>query len=72
YDEDQPLWSGYLHASNQDLIAGGSAVQVASVGSGRIVNFADDVNFRGFWYGTNRLFANAIYFGRLINSRSTQ
>lgn len=69
---DDPLWSGYLHSVNRDLIGGGSAVQVAAIGRGRIINFADDVNFRAFWYGTNRLFANSLFFGRLISSRATR
>ena len=71
YDQE-PLWSGYLHKENEKLIGGGSAVQVAAIGQGRIINFADDPNFRAFWYGTNRLFANAIFFGRLISSRASK
>lgn len=71
YDSD-PLWSGYLHPDNGKMIANGSAVQVASIGSGRVINFADDVNFRAFWYGTNRLFANSLFFGRMISSRASR
>lgn len=68
---DDPLWSGYLHESNIKLFSGSSAVQVAAIGSGRIINFADNPNFRAFWYGTNKLFANSIFFGRLISSRAS-
>jgi hypothetical protein len=25
--------------------------------------FSDDPNFRGTWYGTNKLFLNAIFYG---------
>ncbi len=70
--DDKPLWSGYMHDTNKKLIGGGSAVQVAAIGSGRIINFADDPNFRAFWYGTNRLFANSIFFGRLISARASK
>lgn len=65
-----PLWSGYLHAVNGELFSGGGAVQVASFGKGRIINFADDPNFRAFWYGTNRLFANALFFGNLVSTQA--
>jgi hypothetical protein len=29
--------------------------------------FADEPNFRGTWYGTNKLFLNALFYGSLIN-----
>ena len=29
--------------------------------------FADNPNFRGAWYGTNRLFLNAIFLGDKID-----
>ena len=39
---------------------------VSKVGSGIAVMFADNPNFRGAWYGTNRLFLNAILLGDKI------
>src|SRR5699024_4009484 len=66
---EAPLWSGYLHPVNAELFSGASALQIAAIGRGRIINFADNPNFRAFWYGTNKLFANAIFFGGLINQR---
>lgn len=68
YAED-PLWSGYLHPVNAELFSGASALQIDAIGRGRVINFADNPNFRAFWYGTNRLFANALFFGNLINQR---
>jgi len=29
--------------------------------------FADNPNFRGSWYGTNRLFLNALFLGNHIS-----
>ena len=40
---------------------------VSKLGSGRVVLFADNPNFRGSWYGTNRLFLNAIFLGEEID-----
>jgi hypothetical protein len=39
---------------------------VAAVGKGRVVMFADNPNFRGTAYGTNRMFLNAIFLGNHI------
>ncbi|MEQ8574336.1 MAG: hypothetical protein RIB63_09750 [Fulvivirga sp.] len=40
---------------------------VSGVGRGRVVMFADNPNFRGSWYGTNRLFLNALFLGNHIS-----
>ncbi len=37
--------------------------KVKRVGKGRVLIFTDNTNFRGFWYGTNKLLMNAIFFG---------
>ena len=61
-----PLIGGYLHKSNLKKIANSAAILVSSEGAGRIILFSDNPNFRGFWYGTNKLFLNALFFGPLI------
>ena len=43
-----------------------ASIVVSRVGGGRVVLFAEDPNFRGTWYGTNKLFLNAVFFGDLI------
>ncbi len=65
---ENPLLAGYLHPDFQPLVKNAAAVVVGGTGTGRVIGFAGDPNFRAFWYGTNRLFANAIFFGNLINS----
>lgn len=69
---DQPLASGYLHPSNVAGLQNGSVIQVAGVGRGRIVAFADNMNFRAFWFGTNKLYMNAIFFGQVIQGGTTR
>jgi len=69
---DKPLASGYLHPSNLPGIQNGSVIQISGVGSGRIVAFADNMNFRAFWFGTNKLYMNAIFFGQVIQSGTTR
>ena len=43
-----------------------ASIIVSRIGKGRVVLFADNPNFRGAWYGTNKLFMNAIFFGQFI------
>jgi len=61
-----PLQSGFASEQNQKAIAGSAAVVALPVGRGAVVAMPDDPNFRGFWYGGNRLFFNAVFYGRAI------
>jgi hypothetical protein len=61
-----PLVGGYVHPSLLKKVRNSAAVLVGQEGVGRVVLFSDDPNFRGTWYGTNRLFLNALFFGSLM------
>ncbi|MCH7785433.1 MAG: hypothetical protein IIB06_08470, partial [Bacteroidetes bacterium] len=37
--------------------------KVSKLGNGHVIYFTDNTNFRAFWYGTNKLLMNAIFFG---------
>ncbi|MEZ4919436.1 MAG: M14 family zinc carboxypeptidase [Saprospiraceae bacterium] len=63
---EAPLLAGYIHPGHKQLVGGSAAIVACGIGSGRIICFAGNPNFRGFWYGTNRMFANAVFFGNLI------
>jgi len=39
---------------------------------GRTISFADNPNFRAFWYGGNRLFMNAIMYGSTISGAAVE
>lgn len=69
---DKPLLSGYINASNLEQLSGSAAVVISGTGSGRVICLADNPNFRAFWYGTNKLFANALFFGNLISSGAVE
>jgi hypothetical protein len=62
-----PLIGGYFHKSNLKKIAGSAAIQVSAMGRGKVILFSDNPNFRGIWYGTNKLFLNALFFGPIMN-----
>ena len=69
---EQPLLAGYIHPKQKPMVAQSAAILVGGAGKGRIIGFAGDPNFRAFWYGTNRLFANAIFFGNIIDEESME
>lgn len=62
-----PLASGYLHPSNLPGVKESAVIRISSQGRGRIIGFADNPNFRAFWFGTNKLFMNSIFFGQIIS-----
>ncbi|MFT6797204.1 MAG: hypothetical protein ACJART_002355 [Maribacter sp.] len=63
-----PLIDGFITKKNmEENIKTSASLLVSKVGSGRVVLFADNPNFRGSWYGTNRLFLNALFLGDKIN-----
>jgi hypothetical protein len=39
---------------------------VQNFGKGKVIVFSDNTNFRAFWYGTNKLMINAIFFADLM------
>ncbi|MFT4849786.1 MAG: hypothetical protein ACI83B_002334, partial [Sediminicola sp.] len=63
----EPHIDGYISSENyEELLKPSASLIVSNLGSGRVVLFADNPNFRGSWYGTNRLFLNAIFLGSEI------
>lgn len=61
-----PLLSGYISEENLELLKNSVPFQVQKLGKGKAVIFTDNTNFRAFWYGTNKLLMNAIFFGHIM------
>jgi hypothetical protein len=57
-----PLLSGYVSDENLVALRNSVPFQTARHGRGRVSVFTDNTNFRAFWYGTNKLLMNAIFF----------
>ena len=62
----EPLVAGFLSANNRARLAGTPALVASRIGRGLVLRIADDHLFRGYWWGTERLFANALFFGGLV------
>ncbi|HMB64115.1 MAG TPA: M14 family zinc carboxypeptidase [Eudoraea sp.] len=63
---ESPLQSGYISEENLELIRNSVPFVVKHLGKGRVILFTDNTNFRAFWYGTNKLLMNAIFFGQMM------
>ncbi|MCF6296280.1 MAG: zinc carboxypeptidase [Flavobacteriaceae bacterium] len=65
---ENPHIDGYISNDNLNMFLKPSASLIVSpLGKGRVIMFADNPNFRGTWYGTNRLFLNALFLGSHIS-----
>ena len=60
---ESPLMSGYISEERLEMMPGSSALVAAGLGQGKVIAFMDNPNFRAFWYGSNGLFMNAVFFG---------
>ncbi len=65
---ESPLLSGYASDANIKQIAKTPFLLVNAMGAGKIISIFDNTNFRGVWYGTNKIFCNALIFGPIINT----
>ena len=63
---DSPLLSGYMSEENRTLVANSAGLVVDERGQGAVVLSLDSPTFRAFWWGTQRLLVNGIFFGDLL------
>ena len=59
---ENPLLSGYISNENLKQIKLTVPFKTGAYKKGQVTCFTDNTNFRAFWYGTNKLLMNAIYF----------
>lgn len=63
YTQD-PHVDGFISEKNYtEFIKPAAALIVSKLENGRVVMFGHNPNFRGAWYGTNKLFLNALFLG---------
>jgi len=61
---NEPLLSGFVSNENLEKIANSAMMIAERKGKGSIILIVDNPVFRGFWYGSSRLFINSLFFGR--------
>ena len=65
YTKD-PLLSGYISEENIKLLKTTSPLKINNIGKGKVIYLTDNTNFRAFWYGTNKILMNAIFFSNIM------
>ena len=63
---EAPLLAGYLSDENRTRFAEKAGLMAVRLGRGRVVAMDFDPAFRAFWYGTDGLLLNAVFFGGLF------
>jgi len=64
---DKPLVSGFVSKRILNKFINSAAVVSEKFGSGVIIMMTEGPNYRAYWYGTNKLMMNSIFFGPIIN-----
>ncbi|WP_076413321.1 M14 family zinc carboxypeptidase [Shewanella sp. UCD-KL12] len=59
---DEPLLSGYLAKEYQRSFSNSPAIALERRGKGAIVALTDNLMFRNIWIGSEKVYANALYF----------
>lgn len=67
-----PLMSGYISKENYEKLKNCSIAGVSVMGQGRVIGVTENLSFREFWFGTNKILMNAIFFGSLIDAASAR
>ncbi|KAA6329383.1 hypothetical protein EZS27_021808 [termite gut metagenome] len=65
-----PVLSGFLSVKNKGLLQNTPTMFAKPYGLGAVIVFADDMNFRSYWFGTSKLFLNAVFFGECLKKEN--
>jgi len=61
-----PLMSGYISEENLSLLKNSVPFKVIKSGKGKIMLMTDNTNFRGYWFGTNRILLNMLFHSNIM------
>lgn len=67
-----PLLSGYISKANYAKLKNSSVAGFSASGRGRVIGFTDNLAFRAFWLGTNKIFTNAVFYGHLLSEAAAR
>ena len=66
YSKENTLISGYISKYNMKSIVNSRPFVSHKLKKGNVNIFTENTNFRAFWYGTNKLMMNAIFFAKIM------
>ena len=61
-----PLLSGYISEENLEQLKSTTPIKIQKISKGKVIYLTDNTNFRAFWYGTNKILMNAIFFSSIM------
>ncbi len=67
-----PLMAGYISKRNYEKMKNSSGIGITALGKGRVIGFTENLAFRAFWFGTNKILMNAIFYGPLLSSAASR
>ncbi len=65
--QPSPLLSGYTDKNLVNRIAHNTPIIAHNFGKGRVIATSENLTFRGYWYGSAKIFANALFFDRAFS-----
>ncbi|WP_371374810.1 M14 family zinc carboxypeptidase [Thalassotalea aquiviva] len=65
-----PLLSGYSAPQMTNMVANNAAIVAHNVGRGRIIASSENLVFRGYWLGTSKIVANALFFAKAFSANA--
>ncbi len=63
---ENALLSGYAWEGYKNHLDKTAGVVVHSTGRGNVISMLHNPNFRGYWFGTGKMFMNSLFFGGMI------
>ena len=66
------LLGGYISKLNYPKMKNTSGIGISAMGRGRVIGFTEDLAFRAFWFGTNKMLMNAVYYGSFIRAETAR
>ncbi|NOT74738.1 MAG: zinc carboxypeptidase [Cyclobacteriaceae bacterium] len=66
------LLTGYISKVNYAKMKNTSGIGVTAMGRGHVIGFTEDLAFRAFWFGTNKMLMNAVYYGSFLRPESAR
>ena len=66
------LVRGYIASQNYSKLQNSAFAGVSTIGQGKVIGFTDNLCFRAFWLGTNKMLMNAVFYGPIVNAASSR
>ncbi len=67
-----PLMTGYISKLNYPKMKNTSGIGISVMGRGRVIGFTENLAFRAFWFGTNKMLMNAVYYGGFLSAETAR